>query len=68
MTASVNRKLKHNDKVIIHKPDSPLNGRIATVIEGYFDTYFVKVEHLGMLHLDHYDERYLELIETTQKG
>ena len=68
MIASANHKFNHNDKVIIRKSDSPFNGRTATIIECYFGTYFVRVEHLGMLYLDHYDERYLEPIETTQKG
>lgn len=68
MIASANRKFNHDDKVVIHKPDSPLNGCTATIIDGYFGTYFVKVEQFGFLYFDHYDEHYLEPIETTQKG
>ena len=68
MTASANRQFKHNDKVIIRKPDSPLNGHTAAIIVNHLDTCFIKVERLGMLYLDHYDKHYLEPIETTQKG
>lgn len=63
---NANRKYKHNDKVIIDKPDSPYHGRTATVIEQYFGTCFIKLERNGLIHCDSYDANCLKPAETEE--